>query len=286
MMEYIVQAGDTLGKIAAKTLGSASRYMEIANANGITDPNRISVGQVLKIPAEAESAKPEPAPTPAPEPTEAPASATNKVVITDEQLQSIMPQAYPDKIDRYQPALNHQMEKYDINSPLRIAHFIAQIAHESSSFRFSSENLNYSASALRSIFSKYFPTDELAEAYARQPEKIANRVYADRMGNGNEASGDGWRYRGRGLIQLTGTDNYTDCGKGIGLDLINDPDQLADDAEAAVASSGWFWNMRGLNKYADDDDILTITKRINGGTFGLEERKEFLAKAKKVLGIA
>jgi len=286
MTEYTIQPGDTLGKIAAKTLGSASRYMEIAKANNMDDPNKISVGQVLKIPGEAAVTTPAPKPAAAPTPAPAAPAASTGDQVTAAQLTQIMPKAKAENIAKYSPALNRQMAKYEINSPMRVAHFIAQIAHESGSFNYSSENLNYSASALRAVFGKYYPTDEAAQEHHRQPEKIANRVYANRMGNGDEASGHGWRYRGRGLIQLTGTENYTNCGKGIGLDLIGNPDQLATDADAAVAASGWFWDMRGLNAYADKDDVLTITKRINGGTNGLDDREAYLAKAKAVLGVS
>ena len=286
MTEYTVQPGDTLGKIAAKTLGAAGRYMEIAKANGMDDPNQIRVGQVLKIPGDSAEEKVEAPAAPAGSPAPVADTSSGAQHISESQLQQMMPQASAENVAKYTPALNHQMSKYEINSPLRISHFIAQLAHESGSFRYSAENLNYRASALRAVFGKYFPDDELAEAYARQPEKIANRVYANRMGNGDEASGDGWKYRGRGLIQLTGKDNYTNCGKGIGLDLVGNPEQLATDAEAAVAASGWFWNMRGLNAHADNDDILTITKRINGGTNGLDDRKKYNEKAKEVLGVS
>jgi putative chitinase len=157
------------------------------------------------------------------------------------------------------------------------------VAHESGSFRYNTENLNYSAKALRSVFGKYFPSDELANAYARKPEKIANRVYGNRMGNGTEESGDGWKYRGRGLIQLTGHDNYRRCGEGIGLNLEEEPDQVADNPAISVKAVGWFWKTNNLNQYADADDIKIITKRINGGYHGLEDRMEFLERARSVL---
>lgn len=283
MAKYTVQPGDTLGKIAENFLGKASRYMEIAEANNMSNPNALRVGQVLEIPEDN---------------TEAPAENTSTtvgvspvppaefVVITVQQLRDIMPAATDENVEKYAPALNDEMQKFEVNTPLRIAYFIAQIAHESGSFRYSSENLNYSAKALRAVFGKYFPDDATAEAYARQPEKIANRVYANRMGNGDEASGDGWRFRGRGLIQLTGTENYTNCAKGIDRDLLNDPDQLATDAHAAVDASLWFWNSRGLNAYADNDDINTMTRRINGGLNGLDDRIQYLNRAKVVLGIS
>lgn len=288
MATYTVQPGDTLGKIAAKTLGSAARYMEIAKANNMDDPNKLSVGQVLQIPGEEEKLEAVETTASATAASAAPSvtETNSSEVITEAKLALIIPNAQAANISKYTPALNSEMSKYEINTPLRVANFIAQVAHESGSLNYSSENLNYSAKALRAVFGKYFPTDEMAEAYARQPEKIANKVYANRMGNGDEASGEGWKFRGRGLIQLTGKDNYTQCGKGIGLDLLSNPDQLANDANAAVAASGWYWDSHGLNTYADQDDIVTITKRINGGLNGLDDRKEFLTRAKAVLGIS
>lgn len=277
MAQYTVQPGDTLGKIAAETLGSASRYMEIADANNMANPNALRVGQVLEIPGDTVVEKPK-AESP-------PAVVSGSLEITSEQLKEIMPSATAENIEKYRPALNQEMAKFEINTPMRIAHFIAQIAHESGSFRYSSENMNYSAEALKAVFGKYFPTDNLAGEYARQPQKIGSRVYANRMGNGDEASGDGWKFRGRGLIQLTGTDNYANCASSIRRDLLGNPDQLADDPNAGVAASGWFWNMRDLNKYADADDVRTITQRINGGFNGLEDREEFLRRAKAVLGV-
>jgi putative chitinase len=204
-----------------------------------------------------------------------------------EQLGKIAPSAKSEDIAFYLETLNQQLEEFNINTPLRVAHFVAQIAHESGGFRYKSENLNYSAKALRAVFSKYFApkTDKDAELYARQPEKIANRVYANRMGNGDEQSGDGWKYRGRGLIQLTGFDNYQQCSDAIGKDLVSNPDLLAESAEMAVAAACWFWNKRKLNDYADQDDLKQITKKINGGYHGLDDRAEHLARAKDVLDI-
>ncbi|MDW3194821.1 MAG: glycoside hydrolase family 19 protein [Cytophagales bacterium] len=289
MKKYTIQPGDTLGTIAKKFYGNASKYTEIAEANDISNPNVVKVGQELVLPGieDNEADKPAAAPAPsAPTPEEPATPATGDGFFTAATLAEIMPKASQVNIDKYLGALNGEMSKFDINTPLRAAHFIAQLAHESGSFHYSSENLNYSASALRAVFGKYFPTDEEAEAYARQPEKIANRVYANRMGNGDESSGEGWKYRGRGLIQLTGKDNYTNCGNATGMDLVNNPDQLADNADAAVAAAGWFWDMRKLNGYADQDDIKAITKRINGGYNGLEDREAYLARAKQVLGIS
>lgn len=203
-----------------------------------------------------------------------------KPMLSLEQLYKINGNLNKKECEYYLESLNVVLPNKEINTSLRLCHFLAQIIHESGHFKYKSENLNYSANALKSVFCKYFKTDAIANEYARKPEKIANRVYANRMGNGDEASGDGWKYRGRGLIQLTGKCNYDACGKAIGLDLINNPDLLTESAEASVLAACWFWNKNNLNQFADKDDIVTITKRINGGTNGLEDRKSNLAKAK------
>ena len=164
--------------------------------------------------------------------------------------------------------------KFQINTPLRLAHFLAQCGHESAGFKATSENLNYSAKGLMGIFKKYFPTEALANAYQRNPQKIANKVYANRMLNGDEASGDGYKFRGRGYIQLTGRDNYTQFGKAIGEDIPSNPDVVA--TKYPLLSAAWFWSKNGLNKLADggstDAVVTTITKRVNGGTIGLADR--------------
>jgi putative chitinase len=164
--------------------------------------------------------------------------------------------------------------KFNINTPLRLAHFLAQCGHESGGFRVTQENLNYSAKGLMGIFKKYFPTQQLAESYQRQPQKIANKVYASRMDNGNEASGDGFKFRGRGYIQLTGRANYTAFGKAINEDIANNPDVVS--GKYALLSAAWFWSKNGLNKLADggasDQVVTSITKRVNGGTIGLPDR--------------
>ena len=164
--------------------------------------------------------------------------------------------------------------KFQINTPLRLAHFLAQCGHESGGFRVTQENLNYSAKGLAGIFKKYFPTEAAATPYARQPQKIANKVYANRMANGSEASGDGYKFRGRGYIQLTGRDNYTQFGKAIGEDMTVNPDKVA--SQYALLSAAWFFSKNGLHKMADEgssDAVVTkITKRVNGGTIGLADR--------------
>jgi putative chitinase len=164
--------------------------------------------------------------------------------------------------------------KFQINTPLRLAHFLAQCGHESGGFRLTQENLNYSAKGLNGIFKKYFPTEASAAAYARNPQKIANKVYGNRMGNGSEATGDGFKFRGRGYIQLTGKDNYTAFGKSIGEDMTANPDKVA--STYALLSAAWFFSKNGLHKMADggatDAVVTSITKRVNGGTIGLADR--------------
>jgi len=164
--------------------------------------------------------------------------------------------------------------KFEINTPLRLAHFLAQCGHESGGFKLTQENLNYSAKGLNGIFKKYFPTLASAVPYERKPEKIANKVYGGRMGNGPESSGEGWKFHGRGFIQLTGKENYTAFTKSIGEDCIANPDLVA--SKYALASAAWFFNKNGLHKMADgganDAVVTSITKRVNGGTIGLPDR--------------
>ena len=162
-------------------------------------------------------------------------------------------------------------EDNGIFTTLQKAHFFGQLAHESVWFKHVTENLNYSYKALRVIFGKYYPTDDLAVEYARKPEKIANRVYANRMGNGDEKSGDGWRYKGRGLVQITGKENYQNYAKDRGVDFVNNPEWVAE-PKWAVDSAVWYWNKHNLNKYADLDDVKTISRKINGDYHGLEDR--------------
>ena len=164
--------------------------------------------------------------------------------------------------------------KFSINTPLRLAHFLAQCGHESGGFRATQENLNYSAKGLNGIFKKYFPTEAAAKAYERQPVKIASKVYGGRMGNGPEATQEGYKFRGRGYIQLTGKENYTAFGKAINEDICSNPDKVA--ANYALLSAAWFFSKNGLHKIADEgssDVVVTkITKRVNGGTIGLPDR--------------
>ena len=175
--------------------------------------------------------------------------------------------------DKYKSLLN----SYFINTPLRVAHFFAQIEHESG-LKPISENLNYSTSGLLATFGKYVNNSPIeAKKYQRQPERIANLVYADRMGNGNEQSGDGFKYRGRGFLQITGKSNYLVLSKDTGIDCYNNPDLLLEEANAMI-SALWFWQKNKLNDLADKNDIIGITKRINGGLNGIEHRKELLKK--------
>ena len=187
--------------------------------------------------------------------------------------------------DQYIGDLEATLPRYGIaDSRLRLAHFFSQVLHESGLMRFDTENLNYSAKALRAVFGKYFKTDADADAYARQPQKIASRVYANRMGNGSEASGDGWRYRGRGLIQLTGKDNYKAFAQWVEDDrALNEPDIVATDY--AVHSAVYYWDRNNLNAIADKDDVVRLTKRINGGLNGLSHRRELLNKANGLLAM-
>ena len=188
---------------------------------------------------------------------------------TKEKLGQIIPgNPY---LDHWFHALSEILPDYDINTTERVAAFLAQTAHESGGYRALKENLNYKAATLRKVFPKYFPTDELAAQYAGKQEMIANRVYGNRMGNGDEASGDGFRYCGRGLIQLTGKQNYQNFADSIETPVEQLPEYLAT-FEGAIQSACWFWETNNLNQWADKGDILTLTKRINGGTIGLEDR--------------
>jgi putative chitinase len=175
--------------------------------------------------------------------------------------------------------LQETFEKYQINTPKRQACFIGQCMHESGGFKFLRENLNYSAKALMATWPSRFPDADIAEKYARQPEMIANKVYSGRMGNTED--GDGAKYIGRGLIQLTGKDNYKAFGEAIGEDLVANP-QLVEEPRYAALSAGWFWNKRGLNALADAMDITNLTVRINGGRIGIDDR---IAKINKALDV-
>lgn len=180
-------------------------------------------------------------------------------------------------------ALQKACDLAQINTPERLACFLAQTAHESNSFKTLEENLNYGKDGLLKIFPKYFNAQTAAQC-ERKPEAIANIVYANRMGNGAPSTGDGYRYRGRGVIQLTGKSNYEAAGKFIGLNLVQNPDKVAT-MPAAFLTAAWFWSSNGLNSFADKGDFIGLTKRINGGTIGIEHRTELYAKALSALGV-
>ena len=204
--------------------------------------------------------------------------------LTIQQLKQMLPKN--PYVDHWHQALSQLLPDYEINTAKRIAAFIAQCSHESGGFTALEENLNYKAATLRKIFPKYFPTDEIANQFASLPNKqqaIANKVYANRMGNGDEASGDGFKYKGRGLIQLTGKDNYTFFAGSLGIS-VEEAAEYMHTFEGAAQSACWFWENNNLNQWADKGDILTLTKRINGGTIGLEDRIKHYEHALHVLG--
>jgi putative chitinase len=203
-------------------------------------------------------------------------------ILSKEQLEDLIPKN--PYVEYWHGALSQCLPDYDINTPRRVAAFIAQCAHESGGFVFLQENLNYKAESLMRVWPKYFKDLATAQRYAHNPERIANRAYANRMGNGDEASGDGWRFCGRGLIQLTGKDNYQSFADSIETELEDIPHYLAT-FEGAVQSACWFWETNNLNKWADAGDITTLTKKINGGTLGLDERMKHYAHALHVLGV-
>ena len=204
--------------------------------------------------------------------------------LTKEQLKQLLPKN--PYIDNWYDALSQLLPEYNIDTPQRIAAFVAQCAHESGGFMVLKENLNYRPATLRKIFGKYFPNDDIANEYCSKPNKqqaIANKVYANRMGNGDEASGDGWRYAGKGLIQLTGKDNYTWFAASLQISVEEASEYLLT-FEGAAQSACWFWETNNLNQWADKGDILTLTKRINGGTIGLDDRIKHYNHALHVLG--
>ena len=206
-----------------------------------------------------------PAPTPA-------------VQVTSKSVSKALSQVgvRPNLVTKYSAVIDKAMAEYGIKTQNSRAMFLAQLLHESAMLTAVIENLNYSELNLAKVFKNYFDRAS-AKRYARQPQRIANRVYANRMGNGNEDSGDGWKYRGRGFIQLTGKDNYVACGKALGVDLIKNPDYLLT-PEGAARSAGWFWSSRKLNRSGDVGDIISNTKLINGGTNGLDHRTSLYKK--------
>lgn len=202
--------------------------------------------------------------------------------LTQDQLKQIIPKNQ--YVSYWYTALSQLLPEYELNTVDRIAAFLAQCAHESGGFVFIKENLNYRWQSLRKTFPKYFPTDALAQQYERQPEKIANRVYANRMGNGPEESGDGWRFCGRGLIQVTGRENYSWFAASLRISP-EEASEYMETFEGAAQSACWFWESNNLNSLADKRDILTLTKRINGGTIGLEDRKKHYEHCLHILNL-
>ena len=207
--------------------------------------------------------------------------------VSEEQIRKIMPKCVDGSL--WARALNDAMERHEISTPQRAAAFLAQIAHESGQLCRLVENLNYSADRLMKVWPKRFPTIEKATLYERNPEKLANYVYANRLGNGDDQSGDGWKYRGRGVIQVTGRANYRTIGDALGLPLEEQP-ELLEEPDAASLSAAYFWKSRGLNELADDrndddddEDFVRITVIINGGQTGLDDRRAYWATAKNVL---
>ena len=204
--------------------------------------------------------------------------------ITFDQLNEFFEDTNEDIVEAFVQPLNDTFEEFEINNPKRISMFLAQVGHESGGLRFRKENLNYSAQGLNKIFPKYFiRAGRDANQYARNPEAIANVVYANRMGNGDEDSGDGFKFRGRGLIQLTGKTNYSAFAEFMDMDLDAVVEYLETE-EGAAMSAGWFWDSRDLNKWADAGDIVKCTRLINGGTIGLADRKKHYEEALEMFG--
>jgi putative chitinase len=247
---------DPIGKFGPKTEAAVKDWQ---SANGLTADGIVGPGTWAKMFAEGTVSQPSVITEPAP----APSVGGLKL----EKLKGHIP-------DSVIAQIPDTAAKFQINTPLRLAHFLAQCGHESGGFRATKENLNYSAKGLVGTFKKYFPTEVAAKPYERQPVKIANKVYGNRMGNGPESSGEGSKFCGRGYIQLTGKENYTAFGKSINEDILSNPDKVA--SQYALLSAAWFFSKNGLHKMADEgasDTVVTkITKRVNGGTIGLADR--------------
>jgi len=247
---------DPIGKFGPKTEAAVKSWQ---SSNGLTADGIVGDGTWVKMFAEGTTSTP----TVITEPAPAPSVGGLKL----EKLKGHIP-------DSVIAQIPDTAAKFQINTPLRLAHFLAQCGHESGGFRLTKENLNYSAKGLAGTFKKYFPTEAAAKPYERQPVKIANKVYGNRMGNGPESSGEGAKFCGRGYIQLTGKENYTAFGKSINEDILSNPDRVASDY--ALLSAAWFFSKNGLHKMADggatDTVVTSITKRVNGGTIGLADR--------------
>jgi putative chitinase len=259
---------DPIGKFGPKTEAAVKAWQAI---NGLTADGIVGDGTWGKLFSGAAPAAPAAAPVAA-------APIANAGALKLQNLKGHIPDAVIAMIP-------DTAAKFGINTPLRLAHFLAQCGHESGGFRATQENLNYSAKGLNGIFRKYFPTEASAAAYARQPAKIASKVYGGRMGNGPESTGEGYKFRGRGYIQLTGKENYTAFGKSIGEDIISNPDVVA--SKYALLSAAWFFSKNGLHRMADEgssDQVVTkITKRVNGGTIGLPDRIKHFKEYYKLL---
>ena len=247
---------DPIGKFGPKTEAAVKSWQ---SSNGLSADGIVGDGTWAKMFAEGTVSQPSVITEPAP----APSVGGLKL----EKLKGHIP-------DSVIAQIPDTAAKFQINTPLRLAHFLAQCGHESGGFRLTKENLNYSAKGLAGTFKKYFPTEAAAKPYERQPVKIANKVYGNRMGNGPESSGEGAKFCGRGYIQLTGKENYTAFGKSINEDILSNPDRVASDY--ALLSAAWFFSKNGLHKMADggatDTVVTSITKRVNGGTIGLADR--------------
>lgn len=261
-MKYTVKPGDTLSGLAKEFLGDYSYWRDIAEASKLANPNVLNVGDVLTIPVRTTTR------------------------ITEEQIRPLSQYISSEERSELVDVINHYLPIWGITEPLEIAHFLAQVSHESAGFKARTENLNYSAKALRLVFGKYFKTDEEAAKFARKPEAIANIVYANRMGNGPAESGDGWKYRGQGYIQLTGFDNYEAAAEELRLPIMSDPSILSSNVRMALKVSAWYWEKYRLEEYALRDDLVGLTKRINGGTHGLASRERLTNTMKEAMGLA
>ncbi len=249
MQNYKIKSGDTLSKIAVLFFNDAQKYKLIAEVNNIKNPNSIQVGQVLRIPLDENKNNEDEVKN------ETPKSNNSEFIeLRTNQLKEIMPYSSEENRSKYIRGLNEVMKKYEIDTKLRQAHFLAQLAHESGSLRYS--------------------------------EEIASgKAYEGRKDLGNVEAGDGVKFKGRGLMQLTGRSNYERYSKYIDINLLDNPERLSDEPLLATDVAGWFWSTRGLNKFADEDNIREVTRRINGGYNGLEDREAYLKKAKQVFDI-
>jgi putative chitinase len=258
---------DPIGKFGPKTDAAVKEWQ---SKNGLTPDGIVGNGTWGKMFSESTVS----APTLITEPAPVASSGGLKL----EKLRGHIPDAVIAQIP-------DTASKFAINTPLRLAHFLAQCGHESGGFRATQENLNYSAKGLTGTFKKYFPTESAATPYAKNPLKIASKVYGGRMGNGPESSQEGYKFRGRGYIQLTGKENYTAFGKSINEDICSNPDKVA--SSYALLSAAWFFSKNGLHKMADEgssDAVVTkITKRVNGGTIGLSDRIKHFKEYYKLL---